>query len=473
MLKNNLIKSSYLNRALDIIINGLCFVLSQLIIHSFFPSYSQYFPSTAPYEYVELFLLFAFFMVYIGRKNKVYSYDRYYDLSEVTKNLLYTQLAAMSYALVVYFLFRRDFPMRFFIVLYFVMFSVFSVAFHFFFRKAVHYFSSKSEKRHKVFIFGNTYEAEAVIDEISQNRYWGFNVIGVKKTKDNPMFKYNELLMDDPLDFDALLKKHALDLVIFPEVGDALGKHREYLDVFERAGVMTMISLKGLKMNFMKTEIEYIGLYPMIFYSSTSDKHKVILLKFLFDKICSFIALLVLLPLVFVPVAIAVKLTSKGSVFFVQERVGLGGRKFRMYKFRTMVKDAEQIKQSLMSKNEMDGPVFKIKKDPRLTPIGGFLRRYSIDELPQLFNILKGEMSIVGPRPPLPEEVWVYKDEFRRRLSIKPGLTCLWQISGRSEIDFNTWMQLDMKYIDNWSFIYDIIIIFKTIISVFERKGAY
>lgn len=152
--------------------------------------------------------------------------------------------------------------------------------------------------------------------------------------------------------------------------------------------------------------------------------------------------------------------------------MGLRGRRFNLYKFRTMVKDAEKKLEEIKHLNEVDGPVFKIEKDPRLTPIGGFLRKSSIDELPQLFNVLKGEMSIVGPRPPIPSEVNEYERWQRRRLSMRPGLTCLWQISGRSELDFDTWMRLDLQYIDNWSLTLDLIIILKTIPAVLSGRGA-
>jgi lipopolysaccharide/colanic/teichoic acid biosynthesis glycosyltransferase len=143
-----------------------------------------------------------------------------------------------------------------------------------------------------------------------------------------------------------------------------------------------------------------------------------------------------------------------------------------MYKFRSMVDDAEQRRYELESLNEMDGPVFKSSRDPRVTPVGKFLRRFSIDELPQLYNVLKGDMSLVGPRPPLPQEVQRYKRWQRRRLSMKPGITCLWQISGRNQVGFEEWMKLDLTYIDNWSLLLDLKILIKTVPAVLMGKGA-
>jgi lipopolysaccharide/colanic/teichoic acid biosynthesis glycosyltransferase len=170
--------------------------------------------------------------------------------------------------------------------------------------------------------------------------------------------------------------------------------------------------------------------------------------------------------------ALLIKFTSPGPVFFFQERVGLNGRRFKMIKFRSMYADAEQRLAEVQQHNEMDGPVFKMKNDPRITSVGRWFRRLSIDELPQLWNVLVGEMSLVGPRPPLPNEVERYERWQRRRLSMKPGVTCLWQVGGRNEIDFQTWMKLDMEYIDNWSLFLDFKILLKTISVVLTAKGA-
>ena len=182
-------------------------------------------------------------------------------------------------------------------------------------------------------------------------------------------------------------------------------------------------------------------------------------------------ALAALAPL-FLGVAAAIKLTSKGPVFFKQVRVGLRGRYFEMYKFRSMVVDAEARLTDLSAMNEQTGPVFKMRKDPRITPIGRLLRAYSIDELPQLFNILLGHMSIVGPRPPVPSEVAQYQPWQRRRLSVRPGLTCLWQVQGRNSIGFDEWMLLDLQYVDQWSFAKDVALIGRTVPVVVSGKGA-
>ena len=194
-------------------------------------------------------------------------------------------------------------------------------------------------------------------------------------------------------------------------------------------------------------------------------------LKRLFDICASAFALWALMPLFFVVMAL-IKLTSRGPVFFKQQRVGQHGRIFHMLKFRSMVTNAEALKAQLAKTNEQTGPVFKMKNDPRVTRTGRFIRKYSIDELPQLINVLRGDMTVVGPRPPVPDEVAKYEAWQRRRLSVRPGLTCIWQVSGRNQISFEDWMYLDMQYIDHWSLAHDFNLIFRTVPVVITGRGA-
>lgn len=209
-------------------------------------------------------------------------------------------------------------------------------------------------------------------------------------------------------------------------------------------------------------------------YEKLSPEEKPIyeFFKRMLDIVCSITAL-VCLSWLFLITALAIMIEDGGNPFFVQTRVGKNGKVFRMYKFRSMYMGAEHEINKLQDKNEADGPVFKIANDPRVTRVGAFIRRTSIDELPQLINILKGDMSIVGPRPPLKNEVLEYNDFQLQRLLVKPGLTCYWQCSGRSDVSFDEWMRLDIKYIKERSFWNDIKIIFNTIPAVIIGKGAY
>lgn len=194
-------------------------------------------------------------------------------------------------------------------------------------------------------------------------------------------------------------------------------------------------------------------------------------LKRLFDIASSAVALWLLLPVMGL-IALAIKLTSRGPVLFRQQRVGINGKHFHMLKFRSMVVDAERLQAQLAQKNEQSGPVFKIRNDPRITRVGRFIRKYSLDELPQLINVLRGDMSVVGPRPPVPSEVAKYEVWQRRRLCMRPGLTCIWQVSGRNQISFEQWMYLDMQYIDHWSFALDVNLILRTLPVVVTGRGA-
>ena len=191
-----------------------------------------------------------------------------------------------------------------------------------------------------------------------------------------------------------------------------------------------------------------------------------------FDILVAVVGLILLLPLIPVIVAL-IKLDSPGSVLFAQKRVGRDGRLFTCYKFRSMVADAESMKKELVDQNEASGAAFKIRQDPRITEIGAFLRKSSLDEMPQLLNVLLGDMSIVGPRPQIPAEVELYEPWHRRRLEVRPGITCLWQISGRSHVGFDEWMRLDVDYVRRRSMKLDLWILLRTLPAVIARKGAY
>lgn len=207
------------------------------------------------------------------------------------------------------------------------------------------------------------------------------------------------------------------------------------------------------------------------FEDSNISKWYLILKRFI-DIVGAIVGIIVLSPILII-VAILIKIEdSKGSIFFSQKRVGQNGKEFKMYKFRSMVHNAEELKENLLKQNERSGPMFKMKNDPRVTKVGKFIRKTSLDELPQLINVLKGEMSLVGPRPSLPKEVEQFKPWMLKRLSVKPGLTCYWQVYGRNNIGFEDWMNLDIKYVEERSLIIDIKLIFKTVFVLLGDKSA-
>ncbi|MFL5345508.1 MAG: exopolysaccharide biosynthesis polyisoprenyl-phosphate hexose-1-phosphate transferase EpsZ [Hyalangium sp.] len=243
------------------------------------------------------------------------------------------------------------------------------------------------------------------------------------------------------------------------------------LKLCERFGIPFALPAHPFRMDRARPEHGHAVADGYLHFVTHAPRPHQMAIKRLFDITASAAGLVVLSPLL-IAVALIIKFTSRGPIFFKQKRVGLHGKPFNMLKFRSMVVNAEELLSKLEAMNEQTGPVFKIKKDPRITSIGRFIRKYSIDELPQLLNVLRGEMSVVGPRPPLPKEVEKYAAWQRRRLSVRPGLTCIWQVSGRNQISFEEWMYLDMQYIDNWTLLTDLGLILKTVPVVITGNGA-
>jgi exopolysaccharide biosynthesis polyprenyl glycosylphosphotransferase len=270
-----------------------------------------------------------------------------------------------------------------------------------------------------------------------------------------------------------LLHEHSINGVV-------VSANRSFFDQVEAAiraceleGVEVWLVADFFKTHLSRTSLDDFYGRPMLVFRTTPEASWQGVLKQVVDFTGALCFLLFLaLPLALI--ALLVKITSPGPIFFRQQRSGINGRPFTIYKFRTMVTNAEQLKHELAAMNEMTGPVFKVTNDPRVTPIGKFLRKFSLDEFPQLFNVLRGEMSLVGPRPLPVDEVKRFHDlAHRRRLSVKPGLTCLWQISGRNNVkDFKDWVRLDLEYIDNWSLWLDFKILLRTVPVVMVGTGA-
>jgi len=268
-----------------------------------------------------------------------------------------------------------------------------------------------------------------------------------------------------------LLRRHVIDEILFAVPSGELVALEETFLICDEEGVRTRVAVDFFPHVHSEMYLERLGEAPMLTFSGAPHDEFRLLAKRLIDLICAGVAAVALAPFLAI-VAIAIKLTSRGPVLFRQQRCGLNGRLFTLLKFRSMVQDAEAMKASLADRNERS-LVFKIKNDPRLTPLGKWLRKFSIDELPQLWNVIRGDMSLVGPRPAVPEEVEQYERWQRRRLRMRPGLTCLWVVEGRDSVDFERWMELDMRYIDNWSLALDWKIILRTIPQVVTGKGAH
>ncbi len=326
----------------------------------------------------------------------------------------------------------------------------------------------------RVLIVGTGKRTKKFIKLIESNPDWSIKIIGLL---DLDSSKKGEIIYDHEVigtldDVPHIINTNVVDEIIFIVPRSWLNKIEDALLYCEAAGLKVNIAVNLFDLKFSKAKQTDLQGFPLLVFESTSEKLGIIFIKRVLDFIASGAGLVLLAP-AFAVIAILIKMTSTGPVFFKQLRCGLYGRKFTFYKFRTMITDAESKLKDLLKYNEMNGPVFKMTNDPRVTKIGKCLRKFSIDELPQLWNVFVGDMSLVGPRPPLPTELENYDNWQRRKLSMRPGITCLWQAGGRNEIaDFKEWMRLDLEYIDNWSIGLDFKILFKTIPVVLFGIGA-
>jgi exopolysaccharide biosynthesis polyprenyl glycosylphosphotransferase len=324
-----------------------------------------------------------------------------------------------------------------------------------------------------VLIVGTGPEALDVRTKVEAHQELGMRVAGhLPGPNPAPMAIDENLILGTLFDLKRIVEDRVVDDVIFAiPVVESLACEQE-IGWCEEVGVTVHLRADLVRTLFARMYPTDLDGTPMLTVSATPRQPVALLVKRVTDIVGSAIALVVLSP-VCALATVLVKTTSRGPILFSQERVGLNGRTFRLYKFRSMYRDAESRRESLSSLNEMSGPVFKIKADPRITPVGKWMRRFSIDELPQFWNVLAGDMSLVGPRPPIPAEVKKYERWQRRRLSMKPGITCLWQVSGRNAIDFDDWMRLDLAYIDTWSLRLDVQILLRTVPVVLTAKGAH
>lgn len=332
---------------------------------------------------------------------------------------------------------------------------------------------------HEVLIIGSRERAKDLIRYLKAMTHLGYRILGCLEVDDS---RYEEEVAEGVRvigsleNFKSFLLHFAVDEIVFAMPLNKIDNVMEYIGFAEELGINVRIlpdwQIHSLKYQPSVASLsigDFVGM-PMMSLSSGPQRAFELTVKDVFDRVSAFFGLLMLAPL-FALISLAIKLSSSGPVFFRQERSGLNGRVFNLYKFRSMVVNAEELRKGLEDQNEQEGPVFKIANDPRVTWIGKVLRKTSLDELPQLINVAKGEMSLVGPRPPLPSEVVQYDPWQRRRLSMKPGITCIWQVSGRNDVAFDKWMRMDLEYIDKWSLMLDFKLLFKTIPAVVFGTG--
>lgn len=328
-------------------------------------------------------------------------------------------------------------------------------------------------------VVGNE-DLDSLVQKIEKNTFWGYRIVALVTDNEKVIQEYGSVYTIHPttIDIAKFIEENTVDELLY---NDTTFDRKQLLSIIYSCleiGVVFRMSSQFLNIAQAKSSIQYLEEMPFFTFQNTPNSYIYLSIKAIFDFIFSLLVLILLLPL-FVVIGLAIKIDSKGPIIFKQTRVGLRGRKFQLYKFRSMIPDAEQIlvksqngENAADVKNEQEGPVFKMKNDPRVTRVGRILRATSLDELPQFFNVLKGDMSVVGPRPPIPSEVEKYERWQLRRLSMKPGITCIWQVSGRNNIPFERWMKLDLQYIDSWSLRLDFMIIMKTIKTMIKRDGV-
>lgn len=435
----------------------------------------KFIPFGQPIElgnYWEVMVVITFLWWWIFSLQGAYTSDRFTSLSQEIKTVFKTVFFGTLILLSGAFLLKIYFPARTLIAIFAgVNFSLLALE-----KTAIYYIISDLRKKgyHKkaVIIIGTGKKAKDFIESIKDHPSEGVEIVGFIGEKETNVGNriYGAEILGGFRDLKEVLHRHPIDEVIL-----ALSKENleigEMLRLCEEEGVTTSIITDFPVSAKTNVQLRMAHNLPLLTLSRVPYSPWQLFLKRITDIIIPALALTTLSPLLLIITAL-VKFTSPGPLFYQWRVVGFNKRPFKSWKFRTMVENADELKNELWDKNEMMGPVFKMRNDPRITRVGRTLRRFSLDELPQLYSILRGDMSLVGPRPPLVGEVNRFESWQRRKLSLKPGLTCLWQVRGRNEIrDFDDWAKLDLEYIDNWSLWLDLKIFFKTVYVVLSGSG--
>lgn len=379
------------------------------------------------------------------------------ELWQIIKMNVFVVLASQT---VMFFLKWADTFSRWVMVIFVGVNVLLTLIFHLLFKNGMKLYYKSDLVKSKVIVLTQSDLKEEVENKLKTNLDLSYQILDVYTVENLPDdFKNNSMQM-------------AIDEIFIYAPDWEQAKINDTITFFDDMGVSCNYCLELPGMDTKRSSVGSFGNYSVMVYNHNQKSYKKLLVKRLMDIVGGLIGCII--TIVVTPfVALAIKLDSKGPVFFSQTRMGRNGRRFKMLKFRSMYVDAEERKKELEKQNEVDGLMFKMENDPRITKVGKFIRKTSIDELPQFFNIIKGDMSLVGTRPPTVDEFEQYNQYYRRRLSMTPGLTGLWQVSGRSDIDnFDEVVELDLKYIDSWSLGLDVKILLKTIKVVFTGRGS-
>jgi len=423
---------------------------------------------------VVLIIGFSLLWVIIFNRLGAYSFQRFTSLwKELTNAVKTTFIGVCTFFAAHYFLRFGHIPRTYIIAFSFVNLLLLAL------EKTVLFYVAKELRkrginRKRVLLIGDGDKTRDFIEVVKNNIGWGLDIVGIVKTaSENLTCETSGIkILGDYEDIERLLHTHIIDEIIVCVPIDQFGQIQKIIECCEREGVQTRIYSDFFGKLLKKVRVDNAYGMSIVSLMTTTDDELKQYIKRLMDIAVSSVMLIVLTPLLLI-IAILIKATSKGPIFFQWNVVGLNKKPFKSWKFRTMVLNADKMKPELLSRNEMNGPVFKIKNDPRVTKIGKWLRKFSLDELPQLWSVFKGDMSLVGPRPAGPQELARYESWHRRKLSIKPGITCLWQVQGRNKInDFDEWVRLDLEYIENWSLGLDLKILIRTALAVLKGTGS-
>ena len=328
------------------------------------------------------------------------------------------------------------------------------------------------EGTYDIVVVGSSDEVVPFLEILEKHREWGLRVAGVVRPDAETLSPVGGIrVLGTVSDLPKILTNSRISQVFMTGRAWDTKTLRTVADICEEVGVTFSMDANFLGFSVAQADLMDFDGWGVLSFSSTPRDVDALVVKRVLDVVGSAAMLFVMSPILTL-VALLIKLEDGGPILFSQERSGLYGRTFRMLKFRSMVPDAEARKADLQHLNEMSGPVFKMQNDPRVTRVGRWIRKASLDEFPQFWNVLRGEMSLVGPRPPIPREVERYERWQMRRLSMKPGITCIWQVSGRNDVDFDTWMRLDLEYIDKWSLFLDLELLLRTVPVVVFGRGA-
>jgi exopolysaccharide biosynthesis polyprenyl glycosylphosphotransferase len=428
---------------------------------------------TSPSDYALLLIIIPIIWWALLNVQNAYTWQRFTSLNAEYRRIFKTTVFGTLILMTVVFIFRiRDLP-RSLIAMFAVLSFLLLVLEKTLLSYLIGQMRKRGRNRKKTLIVGTGELAGEFAATADKYTDWGLKVIGFLTDKPEEIGKklYDAKVLGLYDDLIPILHEQTVEEVVFALPSKDLNIAHEMLTLCEQEGVQVRLVSDFFRTMIAKLYVHEIHGIPILTFSTVPMKEWQRFIKRCIDVIVSAIALAVLGPIFLIIVAL-IKLTSSGPVFYEWNVIGFNKKPFKGYKFRSMVKNADKLKEKLLAQNEMTGPMFKMKNDPRITPIGRFLRKFSFDELPQLWSVLKGDMSLVGPRPCLQTELPHFESWQRRKFSVKPGLTCLWQVSGRSDIkDFNEWAEMDLEYIDNWSLWIDFKILLKTIPVVLLGKG--